>query len=164
MLQTVHDHIRRARLLTLAYILITAALSIGALLIAPSAFTLVGGVSAALMGIPGLIYWTHIVRHGWTASAYRVVLALYALATLIVLAYPTLLTLTFIAPPRTALPASGIVIGGVLYIVACASYVHLFLVKLVRSADDQRARTTRRQVTARLMRELARGAARQGRS
>jgi hypothetical protein len=53
------------------------------------------------------------------------------------------------------------VIGGGIFLFALAVFVHYFLVKLVRSDADRRALSRRRQVSARMMRELQRSEARQ---
>lgn len=73
----------------------------------------------------------------------RVIQVAFAVAMLVLLAYPTLLLI-------------DVVIGGGLYLFALAAFVHYFLVKIVRSDSDRQALKRRRQVSARIMRELQR--------
>lgn len=123
-------------------------------------YAALGAAALVTQAVIALAYWTTVVRRLAQPSARPIgrsrILLLYAIGTLALLLYPLLLALTFVRPPRGPLPTAGILIGGGLFMLACAAYIHVFVIKLIRSADDRRARERRRQVDARLMRELVR--------
>lgn len=127
---------------------------------AQSLYVALGAAALVTQTAIALAYWTTVVGRLAQLSARPAprsrILLLYAIGTLALLLYPLLLALTFISPPRGPLPTTGILVGGGLFVLACTAYIHLFLIKLIRSADDRRARERRRQVDARLMRELSR--------
>lgn len=79
----------------------------------------------------------------------------FALSMLLLFAYPAAVTITML---NGTIEDSlvDVVIGGGLYIFALGEFVHYFLVKIVRSGSDRQALKRRRQVTARMMRELQR--------
>lgn len=147
-----------------------AAALISAMLVGLAAIVLAGAAQLpyVALGAAALVTQAAIALAYWTTVAHRLaqpsarsggrsrILLMYAIGTVALLLYPLLLALTFISPPRGPLPTAGILIGGGLFMLACAAYIHVFVIKLIRSADDRRARERRRQVDARLMRELTR--------
>jgi hypothetical protein len=85
----------------------------------------------------------------------RLIPFIYAFDLLLLLAYPAMLVIALLNDTiADSMPDP--LIGGVLYLFALFMFVQYFLVKLVRSDTDRIARTHRRQVTARFMRELQR--------
>lgn len=74
---------------------------------------------------------------------------------LLLLTYPAALLLAvFNGTIEDSLPDA--LVGAGLYVFALGEFVHYFLVKITRSDTDRQALKRRRQVTARLMRELQR--------
>lgn len=83
------------------------------------------------------------------------------LDSLLLLVYPSALLIAMLNDTLSdAIPDA--IVGGGIYLFAVAEFVHYAIVKLVRSPDDQRGRSQRRQVSARWMRELQRGDIRKG--
>ncbi|MCS7072609.1 MAG: hypothetical protein NZM00_13970 [Anaerolinea sp.] len=154
--------VSRARRAALVALISAIVVTVMALLITPQhpQIVLAGAGALLTQTLIGLFYWTVVLRRMLAPMPRSLrrsaILLLYGLGTLALLPYPLLVMVTVINPPRGPLPASTIALGGTLFLAACTIYIHLFLVKLVRSADDQRARLMRRQVNARLMRELVR--------
>ena len=125
-------------------------------------YALLGLVVLCIILLEGSAYWWLKLRqfnHPDFSLDVRLVQALYAFNLLLLLVFPAMLLIGILnGSVEDSLP--DVAIGSGLYIFAIAEFVHYFLVKIVRSSDDQRARTRRRQVTSRLMRELQRGEAR----
>jgi hypothetical protein len=154
--------VKRARRAALAVLISAGAITALAPLVTPQQplITAAGAAALLMQAAIGAGYWMFVAQRLSLPASWALrrgpVLLLYGGGTLALLPYPLLVMVTVINPPRGPLPAAPIAIGGGLFTAACAAYIHLFLVKLVRSADDQRARQRRRQVDARLMRELVR--------
>jgi hypothetical protein len=123
-----------------------------------------GGYSAlsgiaflAVLGV-GAAYWRYKARllSGRVQAAGQAVwLLVYAIGGAAVLTFP-LAVLVALLGDTLRRSGNDPLLAGVLYLLTLVAFVHLFVVKLVRSATDARARRTRRQVNARLMRELIR--------
>lgn len=91
----------------------------------------------------------------------RMVQIAFAVAMLLLLAYPSALLIAILNGTAHE-SLIDVVIGGGLYLFALAEFVHYFLVKIVRSDSDRQALKRRRQVSARIMRELQRSEVRKG--
>lgn len=123
--------------------------------------TLAAALGAGVLLLAGGLYWRLKRTQLQTQTHFdlRLPQIVYPVALLCLLAYPAvLLVLLFNGTVEQALTDAAV--GGIIYLFSIGIFVHHFLVKLVRSDTDQIARTRRRQVTARWMREFVRGEAR----
>jgi hypothetical protein len=114
--------------------------------------------------LEGSIYWWSKQRQLDKAPTWfkpKVVQFVYVFDPLLLLTYPTSLLIAMLNGTIESAVLDA-VIGGAVYLFALLTFIHYFLVKLVRSDTDRRALTRRRQVDARFMRELQRSERRKG--
>ncbi|MFQ3566000.1 MAG: hypothetical protein SNJ59_03285 [Aggregatilineales bacterium] len=103
-------------------------------------------------------YWaqkSRVLRGHKSPITLRVLRAIYLSGLLAILAYPGLIGIHLLTSREPLLPRD-FAASALIYLLAILLFIQMFLVKLFRSSDDQRARERRRQVTARLMREFIR--------
>lgn len=125
-------------------------------------FTLLALVILCLILVQGSAYWLlkrAIISGRHLRIPPAVWSALFLLNAALLLAYPVAFIITILG--ENSINSTDVLIGSGMYLFAIAEFVHYFIVKLVRSRDDQAARRAdgrrvRRQVNARLMRELTR--------
>jgi hypothetical protein len=121
-------------------------------------YSLLALVILCIILLQGSAYWWLKLRRLDTPSlslAPAIIQSVYAVDLLLLLTYPAAILIAMInGTIESALPDA--VIGGAIYLFALAEFVHYFVVKLVRSDADRSALSRRRQVNARLMRELQR--------
>lgn len=116
-------------------------------------YSLLTLIVLCILLLQGSIYWRSKLRRASLDP--RLISFVYALNLILLLIYPAVLVIALLND-SIADSTQDALIGGILYVAALITFVHYFLVKLVRSDTDRLALTRRRQVTARFMRELQR--------
>jgi hypothetical protein len=117
-------------------------------------YTLLSAAGWSLVLTVGVVYWRR-KAHGQRRWSQKALMLFYAAGLAAVTAYPAAFAIgLFNDTMRYAFPDALIAMP--IYLAGVITFIHQGLVKLVRSRTDDLARTRRRQVTARWMRELTR--------